>query len=264
MAPKNSVTLLFIADVIGKPGLDVLSTLLPTLQKRYDVDFTIVNGENGAQGKGLTEQIARKYYALGVDVITGGNHSFTSAEFRRYLDQSDRVLRPANYPDEAPGKGAVILKTKAGVAVGVINLQGRAFMYSIDCPFKKGRELAEQMRRRTPIIFVDVHAEATAEKAALAWYLDGKVSAVVGTHTHVQTADERILPRGTAFITDAGMTGPTDSVIGLDVEVAVKRFISGIPEHYQTASANNRLNGVVVQVDVATGRASSITRINLP
>ena len=264
MAHKNTLSVLFIGDIIGKPGYDIVATYLPSLKTRYNVDLCIANGENGVQGKGLTEQIARKYFSLGIDIITGGNHSWTFAEFRQYLDQSDRVLRPANYPNEAPGKGATVIKTAAGVPVGVINLQGRTFMYNIDCPFKRGMELAEQMKRQTAIIIVDVHAEATAEKIALGWYLDGHVSAVIGTHTHVQTADERILPRGTAYITDAGMTGPNDSVIGLDVEIAIKRFISGIPEHYQTASSNNRLNGVVVDVDVSTGRAQSITRFNLP
>jgi metallophosphoesterase (TIGR00282 family) len=263
MAPKKA-SILFIADLIGKPGLDAATVYLPSLKTKYRVDFCIANGENGAQGKGLTEQIAKKYLSIGIDVITGGNHSWNFAEFRRYLDESDRVLRPANYPDEAPGKGAVVLKTASGLSVGVINLQGRTFMYNIDCPFKRGLEHAESLRRQTNLIIVDMHAEATAEKSALAWYLDGKVSAVVGTHTHVQTADERILPRGTAFITDAGMTGPVDSVIGLDVQIAVKRFLSGIPEHYQAATSNIRFNGVVIELDVQSGRASSIERINLP
>lgn len=264
MTHKNTLSVLFIADIIGKPGYDIVATFLPSLKTRYNIDLCIANGENGAQGKGLTEQIARKYFSLGIDIITGGNHSWNFAEFRQYLDQSDRVLRPANYPNEAPGKGATVFKTASGVPVGVINLQGRTFMYNIDCPFKRAMELVDQMKRQTGIIVVDVHAEATAEKIALGWYLDGHVSAVIGTHTHVQTADERVLPRGTAFITDAGMTGPNDSVIGLEIEIAIKRFISGIPEHYQTASSNTRLNGVVVDVDVATGRAQTITRINLP
>lgn len=264
MAKHDTAIILFIADIVGKPGYEVLSTYLPSLKKQYNVDFTIANGENGAQGKGLTEQLAKKYYSLGIDVLTGGNHSWTYAAFRRYLDQSDRVLRPANYPREAPGKGAALYKTESGLSIGVVNLQGRTFMYQIDCPFKRGLEEVERLRQHTSVIFMDVHAEATAEKLALGWYLDGKASAVVGTHTHVQTADERILPHGTAYITDVGMTGPNDSVIGLDVEVAIKRFIRGIPEHYQMATANIRLNGVVVEVDVQTGRAKSITRINLP
>ncbi|MBN1482336.1 TIGR00282 family metallophosphoesterase [candidate division KSB1 bacterium] len=256
--------LLFIADIIGRPGYDTLAAYLPSLRKKYDVDVCIVNGENGVKGKGTTEELTKKYKSLGVDVITGGNHSWTFAPFRRYLKQAEHVLRPANYPPEAPGKGSTIYRTASGLAVGVLNLQGRTFMYPIDCPFKRGMEEIEQLRQKTHIILVDVHAEASAEKMALAWYFDGKVSAVIGTHTHVQTADERILPAGTAYITDAGMTGPNDSVIGLNAEVAIKRFISGIPEHYQVAESNNRLNGVVVEVDVTTGRALNITRINLP
>ncbi|MDZ7317259.1 MAG: TIGR00282 family metallophosphoesterase [candidate division KSB1 bacterium] len=261
---KDIVTVLFIGDVVGKAGLDALTKWLPELKARHEIEFTIVNGENGAQGKGLTEALAKQYMELGADVITGGNHTWTHAEFRRYLDQSDRVLRPANYPDSAPGKGAVVLTSSAGTPIGVINLQGRAFMYDIDCPFRKADELIDRLRRQTPILIVDMHAEATAEKSALAWYLDGRVSAVIGTHTHVQTADERILPKGTAYLSDAGMTGPHDSVIGLDVQVAVKRFLSGIPEYYQTATANVRLNGVLIKIDRQTGRAKSIERINLP
>ncbi len=260
---KGTVTVLFIGDVVGKPGYEALAAWLPVLKERRHVDLTIANGENGTQGKGLTEELAHKYFALGVDVITGGNHTFTFAEFRRYLDQSDRVLRPANYPPAAPGKGAVVVNSGADVPVAVINLQGRAFMYPIDCPFRCADELVDRLKRQARVIIVDLHAEATAEKCALAHYLDGKVSAVIGTHTHVQTADERILPRGTAFISDVGMTGAHDSVIGLDTEVAVKRFLTGIPEYYQTASADVRLSGVTVTVDAGSGRAVSIERIHL-
>ena len=234
--------------------------------------------------------MAKKYFSLGVDVITGGNHSWNFAPFRKYLDQTNRILRPANYPDEAPGKGATSFKTESGLVGGVLNLQGRTCRYNLDCPFKRGLgevervraatgqtltdniagrckqgvEKGGRLRQRTNIIFVEVQAEATAEKIALGWYLDGKVSALVGTHTHVQTADERILPKGTAYITDVGMTGPHDSVIGLSADIAIKRFISGIPEHYQMATSNNRINGVVIDVDSATGRAVKMTRINLP
>ncbi|MBN1562181.1 TIGR00282 family metallophosphoesterase [candidate division KSB1 bacterium] len=262
--PKSTASILFVADVIGKPGYDILAAYLPSLKKKYAVDLCIVNGENGEKGKGTTENLVKKYRTLGVDVITGGNHSWTFASFRRYLDQSNWVLRPANYPDEAPGKGAAVFQSASGLAIGVLNLQGRAFMYPIDCPFKRGMEEIDRLLTQTKIIIVDVHAEATAEKMALGWHFDGKASAVIGTHTHVQTADERILPKGTAYISDAGMTGPNDSVIGLEVDVAIKRFISGIPEFYQMATSNNRLNGVVITVDGATGRAQNIERINLP
>lgn len=264
MANKNTITILFIADIVGKPGLEVITALLPNLKKQYNVQVCIANGENGYNGKGLTEQIVRKYFTAGIDVITGGNHTWNFAEFRSYLDTATRVIRPLNYPEEAPGKGACLFTTPDGLVVGVMNLQGRTFMSPIDCPFKKSLEEIERLRQKTHIIFVDFHAEATAEKIALGWYLDGKVSALVGTHTHVQTADERILPRGTAFISDVGMTGPFDSVIGLDVEVAIKRFVTQLPEKYMVATSNIRLNGVVIEVDVATGRAKSIKRINLP
>ncbi|NIA29160.1 MAG: TIGR00282 family metallophosphoesterase [Actinobacteria bacterium] len=264
MAQSDTVTILFVADIVGKPGFDALNIFLPGLLKKHRVDLCIANGENGAKGRGLTEQIARNYFNIGVDVVTGGNHSWNVAAFRRYLDTTSRVLRPLNYPDETPGHGSTLVQTKSGHHIGVINLQGRTFMYPIDCPFKKGLEEVERLRQRTNIIFIDVHAEATAEKLALAWYLDGKISALVGTHTHIQTSDERILPRGTAYITDVGMTGPNDSVIGLDVNVAIKRFMSQIPEKYVIATSNNRLNGVLLAIDPASGRAKSIERINLP
>ena len=264
MANNNTVSILFIGDIVGKPGYEVLSAFLPSLRKKYNIDICVANGENGVQGKGLNEQVAKMYFSLGVDVLTGGNHSWNFAAFRKYLDQTNRILRPANYPEEAPGVGSTTFKTESGLIVGVVNLQGRTFMYNIDCPFKRGLEEVERLRQQTNIIFVDVHAEAIAEKIALGWYLDGKVSALIGTHTHVQTADERILPKGTAYLTDAGMTGPNDSVIGLDVDIAIKRFMSGIPEHYQMSTTNNRINGVVVDVDAKTGRAQKIARINLP
>jgi len=264
MADKNIITILFIADIVGKPGLDIITGLLPNLKKQYNVDVCIANGENGYNGKGLTEQIVRKYFTAGIDVITGGNHTWNFAEFRGFLDTATKVLRPLNYPEETPGKGTCLFTTPNGHTIGVMNLQGRTFMTPIDCPFKKCLEELERLKQKTRIIFVDFHAEATAEKIALGWYLDGKVSALVGPHTHVQTADERILPRGTAYISDAGMTGPFDSVIGLDVEVAIKRFVTQLPEKYMVATSNIRLNGVVIEVDATTGRAKSIKRINLP
>jgi len=264
LSNKETLSILFIADIVGKPGLEILSALLPNLKKKYRVDLCIANGENGADGKGLTEKIARHYFSIGIDVITGGNHSWNFASFRRYLDTATRVLRPLNYPDGAPGHGSALLQIQNNIPVGVINLQGRTFMYNIDCPFRKASEEIERLKNRTPVIVIDFHAEATAEKMALAWYLDGKVSAVIGTHTHVQTADERILPRRTAYITDVGMTGPVDSVIGLDAQVAIKRFLYQVPEKYQIASSNNRLCGAVVTVDAGSGHALTIDRINLP
>jgi 2',3'-cyclic-nucleotide 2'-phosphodiesterase len=261
--PK-SVNILFIADIVGKSGLEIVTGLLPGLKKSYQVDVCIANGENLDGGNGLTEPLAKQLFSLGVDVITGGNHTWSNALFRTYLDTSHRVLRPLNYPAEAPGKGVTTVTTAEGVVVGVMNAQGRTFMYPIDCPFKRSEEEVARLREKTPVIVMDLHAEATAEKQALAWYLDGKLSAVIGTHTHVQTADERILPLGTAFLSDCGMTGPFDSVIGMDVQVAIKRFIRQIPEKYRPALANNRLNGVVIQVDADSGKALKINRLNLP
>ncbi|MBD3386159.1 TIGR00282 family metallophosphoesterase [candidate division KSB1 bacterium] len=260
----DQFTILYIADIIGKPGLDVIRMFLPSLLKSHSVDLCIANGENGHNGIGLNESVARHYFDAGIDIITGGNHIWRHASYREYLDTSDRVLRPLNYPDSAPGKGYLIHKTSRDIPVGVINLQGRTFMYTIDCPFRTVETVIDRLKFTTKIIIIDFHAEATAEKAALGWFLDGKVSAVIGSHTHVQTADERILPYGTAFITDAGMTGPHDSVIGMDIDTSIKRFITQIPEKYRMAFANNRLNGVVLQIDPDSGRTSSIKRISLP
>jgi 2',3'-cyclic-nucleotide 2'-phosphodiesterase len=264
LAESKSITVLFIADIVGKSGLDIVTGLLPGLKKSHQVDVCIANGENMDAGNGLTEPLAKQLFSLGVDVITGGNHTWSNAAFRQYLDTSNRVLRPLNYPTEAPGKGVTTVTTAGGVVVGVINAQGRTFLYPIDCPFRRCSEEIDRLRDKTHLIIVDMHAEATAEKIALAWYLDGKVSAIIGTHTHVQTADERILPLGTAYLTDAGMTGPHDSVIGMDVQVAIKRFLKQIPEKYRPANANNRFNGVIIDIDIQSGKAQKIARLNLP
>ena len=261
---NNAINILFIADIVGKPGMDVVAGLLPGLKKNHNIDLCIANGENVDGGNGLTEALARQLLSLGVDVITGGNHSWGNAQFRQYLDSGQRVLRPLNYPPEAPGRGSIIVMTQRQIPVAVLNLQGRTFMYSIDCPFRTGHEEVARLRDKTPIILVDFHAEATAEKAALAWYLDGSISALIGTHTHVQTADERIMPKGTAFITDVGMTGPHDSVIGMDPQVAIKRFTMVLPEKYRMATSNVRLNGALIEIEVQTGRALKISRINVP
>lgn len=244
--------------------MDLVAGLLAGIKKTHQIDLCIANGENLDAGNGITEPLAKQLFSLGVDVITGGNHVWSNAAFRHYLDTSNRVLRPLNYPPDAPGKGVTTVTTSSGVLVGVMNAQGRTFMYPIDCPFRRCSEEIDRLREKTAVIILDMHAEATAEKLALAWHLDGKVSAVIGTHTHVQTADERILPLGTAYLTDAGMTGPFDSVIGLDTQVAIKRFMKQIPEKYRPASANNRFNGAVVQIDVMSGKALKISRINLP
>ena len=212
---KLSANILFIADIIGTPGLKIIKKSLPIIKKKYLIDFCLANGENGAGGKGLSEEIANEYFRNGIDIITSGNHIFENYKIHRMLDKGDKILRPLNYPKGVIGKGSSIYRVFNDLNIGVINIQGRTFMYNIDCPFRIAIDEIDKMKRVTPIIIVDFHSEATAEKLAMAWYLDGKVSAVIGTHTHVQTNDEQILPKGTAYITDVGMTGPFDSVIGM-------------------------------------------------
>lgn len=259
-----TINILFIADIVGKPGLDITSKLLGEILKKYKVEFCIANGENAASGKGLTRSLARQLFYLGVDVITTGNHIWDNKDGYPLLKDSMRVLRPLNYPPENVGMGSGVFQLKEGRKIGVLNLQGRTFMPPIDCPFRIGLPEVEKIREQTNIIIVDFHAEATAEKMALGWYLDGKVSAVIGTHTHVQTADERILPKGTAYITDVGMTGAFDSVIGLRKEVAIRRFLMQTPMRYEIAQENVRFCGVILSVDTNSGKATNIKRLMLP
>lgn len=258
------VKILFVADIFGRPGRRATAELVPRLIRERQVELVIANGENAAGGFGLTENIARKLHSYGVDVITSGNHIWDRQDFTGYLQRSERVLRPLNYPVEAPGKGSVLVTSRSGIPVGVINLQGRASMFNIDCPFHAGRAEVERLRALSPIVFVDFHAEATAEKMALGWYLDGLASAVIGTHTHVQTADERILPGGTAYLTDAGMTGPHDSVIGVRSEIAIARFLAQVPIRFKPSVENVRFCGALVEVEPESGRALSIERLQLP
>ncbi len=264
MKNQTQLKILFIADIIGKPGLDIVTAFLPSLIRKHNINFCIANGENAANGKGITPREFFAYRQLGIDVVTSGNHVWDLAQGRKLLQDEVPLLRPLNYPQESPGRGSDIYEGNNGISVGVLNLQGRVFMYPIDCPFKAVKREVERMRTKTPVLIVDFHAEATAEKQALGWYLDGQVSAVIGTHTHVQTADERILPEGTAYITDAGMTGPFDSVIGLSRKIALKRFIQGIPHRYEIAKENIRLNGVVITIDAESGRSTAIERISQP
>ncbi len=264
MKNASHLNILFIADIIGKPGLDITSHLLPSLKRKHNVHFCIANGENASQGKGITSREYSAFRQLGIDVITSGNHVWDLSQGRKLLTEERNLLRPQNYPAESPGCGSGVFLSDRGAAIGVLNLQGRTFMYPIDCPFHVGLREVEKLREKTPVVIVDFHAEATAEKQALGWYLDGKVSAVIGTHTHVQTADERILPGGTAYLTDAGMTGPFDSVIGLDRKIAVRRFVQGIPHRYTIARDNLRFNAVLIKVDAESGRAVAVERLNLP
>lgn len=255
------MTVLFIADIVGRPGRQAVFSLLPRLYKEYQIDFCIANAENASGGRGLTGEIAQSLHEAGIDVLTSGNHIWDQREIFSYLETSTFTLRPANYPPGVSGFGSIVSRTKSGIAVGVLNIQGRSFMPSIDCPFRTAIREWEHLRDEAAVLIVDFHAEASAEKAAMGWYLDGKVSAVIGTHTHVQTADERLLPKGTAYITDAGMTGPYDSVIGIEKEAAIRRFLTGLPTRFEPAREDVRLCGVLLGLDEKTGKALSITRV---
>ncbi len=256
------MNILFIGDVFGRPGRDLVRRGLQPLVDRYAVDFVIANVENAAGGFGITREIGDAIVGYGVDVMTSGNHVWDKREALDYIAAEPRLLRPANYPAGAPGRGATLARTADGRGVGVLNLMGRVFMSAIDDPFAVGPRELDAFAGRTRVIIVDFHAEATSEKQAMGWHLDGRVTAVLGTHTHVQTADERILPKGTAYITDVGMTGPQDSIIGTEPEPALSRFTTGLPSRFEPASGNPRLLAVVVGVDETTGRATSIVRLN--
>ncbi len=253
--------ILFVADIFAQPGRRVAAALIPELVQDYEVDLVIANGENAAGGFGLTDNTARKLHSYGADIITSGNHIWDRKEFITCLEKSDRILRPCNYPEEAPGIGSVIITTRSGTQIAVINLQGRTGMPSINCPFRVGRAEIERLREKTSLIFVDFHAEATAEKMAMGFHLDGLATAVIGTHTHVQTADERILPGGTAYLTDAGMTGVSESVIGVRPEMAIRRFLTQIPNRFKPAEGKATLCGALIEADETSGRATRIERL---
>ena len=256
------MNILFIGDIVGRPGRELVRRGLPGLIEHHAADLVIANAENSAAGFGITREIGDDLLDWGVDVMTSGNHIWDKKEAFDYIGAESRLLRPANYPAGVPGHGTYVARTQGGQPVGVINAMGRVFMVSIDDPFAVVLREIESIRQRTRIIFVDFHAEATSEKTAMGWHLDGKVTAMVGTHTHVQTADERVLPQGTAYITDVGMTGPHDSIIGMDRTASLGRFLTAMPARFEPATGNPRLNGVVVHADEATGRATGITRIS--
>ena len=256
------MTILFIGDIVGRPGRDLVQKLLRALIEHYDVDLTIANAENAAAGFGLTRDIGETLLEWGIDVMTSGNHIWDKKEVLEYIAVEPRLLRPANYPAGVPGRGSCIAQTRDGRSVGVINVMGRVFMAPLDDPFAVALREIDAVRHRARVIIVDVHAEATSEKIAMGWHLDGRVTAVIGTHTHVQTADERILPGGTAYLTDAGMTGPHDSIIGMEKAPSLARFLNGMPTKFEPASGNPRLNGAVIEADDKTGRATKITRIS--
>jgi len=254
--------ILFIGDIVGRPGRELLRGSLATIVRHYDLDLVIANAENSANGFGVTKDIGDAILGYGVDVMTSGNHIWDKKEVIPYIAAEPRLIRPANYPTGTPGRGSYVATARDGRAVGVINAMGRVHMPSLDDPFAVVPREVEAIRGKTRVVIVDFHAEATSEKMAMGWHLDGKVTLVVGTHTHVQTADERILHHGTAYLTDAGMTGSHDSVIGMEREPSIARFVTGMPAKLEPATANLRLNGVMVDADPVSGKALAVTRVS--
>ena len=256
--------LLFLGDTFGRPGRDLIRRHVRALAAHHGADLVIVNGENAAGGAGITRENMLEILSSGVDVITTGDHIWDKRETLEFIGNEPRLLRPANYPEGTPGAGSCVVTAKNGVLVGVINVLGRVFLRPVDDPFRAAeRAIAAVRGDGAQVIFVDVHAEATSEKIALSYYLDGMVTAVVGTHTHVQTADERILPGGTACLTDAGMTGPHDGVIGVEKDASIARFVTGLPSRFETAGGDLKMHGVVITVDDSNGRATDILRLSL-
>jgi metallophosphoesterase (TIGR00282 family) len=260
---QDTVRILYIGDVFGRPGRRIVKECLPELVSQYAPDLILANGENAAAGFGITPQLVDELLGLGIAVLTTGNHIWDKKEIFPYLAEhaDGPLLRPANYPPQVPGRGLYVGKARAGLEFAVINLQGRVFMPPIDCPFRTVDTLLESVPESVKIRFVDMHAEATSEKLAMGWYLNGRVTAMVGTHTHVPTADEIVLPGGTAYITDLGMTGPYESVIGIEKDTVIRKFLSQIPERFEVAKGDVRLCGVLVEADARTGRAVSIERV---
>ena len=256
--------LLFIGDIVGRPGRDLVRRHVRALAASCQADVVIANGEHAAGGAGITRENMYEILSAGVDVITSGNHVWDKRETLEFIGNEPRLIRPANYPEGTPGAGSYVITAANRVRVGVINVMGRVFLHAIDDPFRiAAREIARVKEDGAQVILIDMHAETTSEKIALCYYVDGKVSAVIGTHTHVQTADERILPGGTACLTDVGMTGPHDGVIGIDKDAIIARFVTGLPGRFETATGDPRLNGVVITVDPSNGRAQNIVRLSL-
>jgi len=252
-----------IGDVVGKPGRKILTAKLKALKEEHEAEFVVANAENAAEGAGVIPKVGDEIISAGVDVMTSGNHIFDKKEVIPYIENQPRLLRPANYAPDAPGRGLWLGSSVSGTQVAVINVQGRIFMPPTECPCRTADRLLAEIGNRAKVIIVDHHAEATSEKLAMGRYLDGRVSIVVGTHTHVQTADDQVLPGGTAYITDLGMTGPYDSIIGVESQLVVTRFLRGLPIRYQTASENPQLHGVVVEIDERTGKAIGIQRLQI-
>ncbi len=256
------MNILCLGDIVGRPGREALARLLPGIKKEHTINFVIVNGENSAGGSGIMPKHADEIFAAGVDAITLGDHTWDKKEIYPYLEASKQIVRPANFPEGAPGRGWIVLEASNGARVGVINLLGRTFMrYNVECPFKALDKILSEISSLTDVIILDMHAETTSEKVAMGHYASGRLSAVVGTHTHIQTADEKVLAQGTAYITDLGMSGPYDSVIGQNKDKILKRFLTSLPEKFEVAESSATLCGVVINVDEKTGRAKSIVRL---
>lgn len=258
--------ILFIGDIVGEPGRKILERTLPRVTQQYKIDCVIANGENSAAGFGITPKIAEQFFKMGVSAVTGGNHIWDKKEILPFISDEPRLLRPANYPPDVPGKGSVVLTVETSDSdaekIAILHLVGRIFMAPSDCPFRSADLEIEKLKNETTTILVDFHGEATSEKRAMGWYLDGRVSAVVGTHTHVQTADEEVLPGGTAYITDVGMTGPTRSVIGIQKEIAIQKFLTQMPHRFETAEGPTVLSGVIIET-TAGGKSRSIQRLQI-
>ncbi|MEE8125336.1 MAG: TIGR00282 family metallophosphoesterase [Nitrospirales bacterium] len=255
--------ILFIGDIMGEPGRRVLLKHLPKVIEDFDLDVVVGNGENAAGGFGITQDIAEELFDLGLSAITLGNHAWDKREAMEYLQKEHRVIRPANYPDGVPGKGVCVIETIQGERLGVLQLMGRVFMPMVDCPFRVAERELAQLTTQTSHILVDMHAETTSEKMAMGYFLDGKVSAVLGTHTHVQTADEQILPQGTGYMTDVGMTGPLHSVIGMKPNLVIQKFLTQLPRRFEVATGPSILSAAVLELDQATGKTNHITRLRL-
>jgi hypothetical protein len=251
---------LFIGDIMGKPGREAVKRLLKTIQSEYKIDVTIANAENAAAGKGLTKEVAEELFDNGIQFLTMGNHVWDQREIMNFIDHEPRLVRPANYPVGAPGQGYGFLRAM-GIKIGILNLSGRVFLPPLEDPFSGAIRCINQIKQETPVIIVDFHAEATSEKVALGWFLDGLVSAVVGTHTHIQTADARLLNQGTAYITDVGMTGPRDSVLGVKKEIIINRFLTQLPAKFEVASGAIQINAVVLDIDEKSGKTRRIETV---
>lgn len=255
--------ILFLGDIVGRPGRCAVERLLSDVQQKYQSDLVIANGENAAGGNGITEKIADQLFSAGIDVLTMGNHVWDRKEVFDFIDHEDRIIRPANYPPSTPGLGWTLATAHNGVRVGIINISGRVFMPPLDCPFRTIEAILPLITAETNVVIVDFHAEATSEKMAMGWYLDGRASLVVGTHTHIQTADERILPHGTGYITDAGMTGPYDSVLGVETKLVLDKFLTQLPVRFEVAEGTMQLNGLYCDIDQKTGNTRDIERIKV-